>query len=258
MARLTITFGEVKNFLFVRDGRRAAWIAAGCGVLLGLFMRLWVYSRAFYISRDGILYLEEAKALLRDPACINGFARPPLFQWLWSRLIWTGLPEVGSGVFLALSCGVGALVLIYPLCREFKLGRWASVLTVWLAAVNPELVKHSIRPQREAVYLFTMTAAMLLLLMSLRRKNFYWAQIVAAVCCVMCVLSRIEGVQLGLFWLTVAVIGWINDSRPAWRRFADALVFSCACVSSLLVMGLVMGYDRLRIFKVMWNLTAER
>lgn len=253
-----MTLRELKDCLFVRHGRRTAWIAAGCGVLLGLFMRLWVYSRSFYMSRDAILYLEQAKALLHDPAGINRFSRPPLFQWLWSRLIWTGLPEVGSGVFFAMCCGMGLLILIYPLCREFKLGRCASVMVVWLAAVNPELVKTSIRPLREAPYIFALTAGLLLLMMSLRRKNFYWAQSAAALCGVLCVLSRGEGLQLWLFWLPVAVVCWINEPRPFWRRLADTLVFPCVSVLSLLVMCWIMGYDRLRIFKVIWGLTAER
>ena len=253
-----MTLRELKNYLFIRYGRQTAWIVVGSGVLFGVFMRLWVYSRSFYMSRDSILYLGQAKELLRDPASINQFSRPPLFQWLWSRLIWRGLPEVGSGVFLAFLCGIGVLILIYPLCRELKLGRTASVLTVWLAAANPQMVKISIEPLREAPYIFTLTAVLLLLMVSLYRKNFYWAQSVAAMCGVLCLLSRIEGAQLWLFWISITVIYWIKEPRRFWRRLADTLVFPFVSALSLLVMCWIMGYEQLRIFKVVWGLTVER
>jgi len=253
-----MTLREVKGYLFVRNGRRVAWILAGCGVLLGVCMRLRVYSRFSYFPRDSILYLGQAKELLLDPASINRFSRPPLFQWLWSRLLLMGIPELRAGAFLVLGAGALLLFLIYPLCRELKLGRAASLLTLWLAAVNPWLVKCSVSPLREALYLFSAVAALYMLLLSCRSRMFYWTQCLGAFFFIMCVLSRIEGIQVLLLWIWSL---WKHEQKSqssAFVRIMDVAVFPIAAMLTLLAMCQMMHYDLLRIFSVGFHWVFRR
>lgn len=137
----------------------------------GLTVRLIALAQMAIINPDGILYIQQAKAIsagqwhLLDQSLPYVSLYPFLIAWL-QHLV----PDwILSGQLISLCFGMGMLLVVYQLLRLFH-NPSISYLTTLLFALTPVFVRYSVDVMRDALFWFFFSLSLWLVLLHICRN----------------------------------------------------------------------------------------
>ncbi len=212
--------------------RKDIYLPALYVLLIGAGFRLYAfYFSSLLFNSDGIVYLQQAKALYLGEfdRLITCYPYPHLypvvvqpFYWLMGH--WVIAAKTASFVF-----GTATLIPLYYILRHF-FDRQIATVVLLLAALNPFLVKTSSEVLRGPLFWFFVALGLALFVASFARKRRGLFLAGSCLAYVIAATSRVDAVAL--IFLTPIFILVLGESN---RKIKDLLWF----VSPFLVFGVI-------------------
>jgi len=204
---------------------------------IGLAVRLVALAHVTIINPDGILYIQQAKAISTGQWHLlnQSLSYVSLYPFLIAFVHCCVHDWILSGQLLSLCCGMGMLLVVHRTLRLFFLPS-ISWLTTLLFALTPVFVRYSVDVLRDALFWFFFALSLWLILLSIRQAAAglrssalllaanctillaSWSRIEAivllpATCLFLLVCDRSRNVRKLLIFLVpsacLAVLGWI-------------------------------------------------
>jgi 4-amino-4-deoxy-L-arabinose transferase and related glycosyltransferases of PMT family len=179
---------------------RAAWpLLLVLGI--GLAVRLVALIQLAVINPDGILYIQQAKALSTGQWHLlsESLSYVSLYPFLIAFLHYFVHDWVLSGQLVSLCFSMGMLLVVYRIARLFFTPA-VSWLTTLLFALTPVFVRYSVDVMREAPFWFFFSLSLWLVLLAIRQTvsaNKSSALLLASNCTILLASwSRIEAIVL--------------------------------------------------------------
>lgn len=177
------------------------WLFAAV-LAAGLAVRLAALAQITIINPDGILYINQARAIWSGQWGLVDQCQLPYVS-LYSFLIAFGyhlVPDwVLSGQLVSVACGMGMLVILYQLVRLF-FDQIISSLTILLLAFTPIFVRYSVDVMRDALFWFLFSLALWLFVLHIHKKTspryMYWLLSGSSMAILLASWSRIEAIVL--------------------------------------------------------------
>lgn len=206
----------------------------------GLAIRLVALQHIAIINPDGILYINQAKAIAGGQWQLLREIQLPYVS-LYPLLI-AGIQHlvsdwILSGQLISLASSMGMLVVLYRLLRLF-FDRIISQLTTLLYAVTPLFVRYSVDVMRDSLFWFFFTFALWLILLHLREGVSRGKACVLLSCGNAAILlaswSRIEGIIL--FPVTILFLCLWGKRDTLLKLGSFAMPSVCVGVAGAVVM----------------------
>ena len=182
---------------------------------IALAIRLIALVNLEIITPDGVLYVYQAKAIATGQwHLLNQCGLPyisiyPLLIALFHLVVsnW-----ILSAQLVSLFFGLGMLVMLYPLLRQY-FNPTISQLTVLIFALIPVFVRHNVDVVRESIFWFFYTSSILMFVLHTRQKG----------------CSRIS---LGLLFASSCLI-----LLAAWSRIEGLILLPVSCLCIIIAHG---------------------
>jgi len=168
---------------------------------IGLAVRLIALAQMVVINPDGILYIQQAKAISTGQWHLlsQSLSYVSLYPFLIALVHCFVHDWILSGQLLSLCFSMGMLLVVYRILRLFFIPS-ISWLTTLLFALTPVFVRYSVDVLRDALFWFLFALALWLVLLSIRRaaaNSRSSALLLAANCTILLASwSRIEAIVL--------------------------------------------------------------
>jgi 4-amino-4-deoxy-L-arabinose transferase-like glycosyltransferase len=188
-------------------------VVCSLAALAGL-IRLYLVASSFCISGDGVAYLAMAREFHAGHFHrALAWVFSPLYPWLVGLLYYV-LPNWElAGELLSAVLGTAGVVLLYYLMREVYERRGVAAGAAALAAIHPMLAGFAASVRTEAGYITLLTAALLLVVQTGRRRSLKLAAL-AGLVCGLAYLYRTEGVGV-----PAAAAAMLVGGAILWRRW---------------------------------------
>jgi len=246
----------LRLLLWLSSGKKTLWLI----LALGCLVRIVMLCNLAVINPDGILYIEQAKAIASGQwDFLTHYELPyvSLYPFLIACVHLVVPSWIACGQLVSLFFGCGLLVLLYPLARRF-FSKTISQLALLLFALTPLLVRYSVDVMRDSTAWFMYCASVLVFLESeglQGKKTQYAAAIISAfVLAFLAAWCRIETViLLPVFCIYLS----LNLIRTRLR-----LIFTVVLPLSLLLLvvwvfgDVISSFDLLKIVRL--NEVAEK
>lgn len=226
---------------------RISWMAGLC-ILLGFLFRLYSFCFTPVINPDGILYIQQAKALhygLMDSvlSCYSYLSNYPIFIAIIYKL--TG-DWVIAAKGVSLFFGTLTLIPLYWLVRRF-FSETISSLTLLIFALIPSFIDSSRDVLRDPVYWFFSMLGLYLFILQIEKRNNLFV-FLSSISFIMGAWARVECILffiMSLFYLLVVRL------EGKWRRlfFFFLPVFLIFSISILQVFIFQKDANVIKIFR---------
>ena len=220
-----------------------------CGILLfGIALRVLCLIFNSDISRDGIVYLQQAE-ILAQSGWENFFKieniiklRPPLYLSLIAYGINLGLSAKTTGLAIAMFCGIILPAILQKITWELSRNAEFSLWNMLLAACFPYFCRMSADVLRDGIYLMLL-AFFLLYLFRCYSQPTWLNSLYCGIWSMLGILNRFEAMETILFFLLVPMILILQKQRKCFATgFKIILFFMLGMLICLLIFNLVFHY----------------
>jgi 4-amino-4-deoxy-L-arabinose transferase-like glycosyltransferase len=207
--------------------RYADWLLLAGVILIALYQRITFTSLVPpFISKDSQSYFLPAWDLVHGGGLVLGLRRTPGYPLFLAFIQSLFGSELSTVVLVQHLIGVGTAALAFVLGRLIY-GRLAGAVAGLLVALSAPLIVYEHYVLTEALFMFAITAAMLLLVLAMRSKRTYQA--------------FIAGVSLGLASMVrpvgqvLAPVLLLGIAASRWPRWREAIVATVVCSLGLVI-----------------------
>ncbi|MCK5451788.1 MAG: glycosyltransferase family 39 protein, partial [Candidatus Omnitrophica bacterium] len=202
--------------------RGIRWLPLGVVFGAGFFLRLYSYHHTYVLNPDGILYIQQARALsygLFDSitTCYSWFSPLPILIAVNYKIFgnWLIAAKIVSVIF-----GTATLFPLYLILRQF-LDKHSALITLLVFAVNPLFVFLSADVLRDPVYWFLMTLGLCLFIRNNNRQGFSISMSLSCLFFILAVWTRIEAI---IFVAVSPIFLLVTEHERKWSRFFSFMI----------------------------------
>lgn len=207
---------------------------------IGLFIKLFLWSKTNYLSRDSVLYLDYIEKWYSagwryDKVVMPVLEFPPLYFYLTQALMRVGVSATHAGLTINMILGSTIPILAFCIAKEITNNNKISLACLLVVLFHPTLNKFSIETQRDIGYLFFSCLGILMLLKS-RSSTKYLYPIYTGLFIGLSLLFRFESLELlpiGAFLLFLRKTGFLDFNRKMVLILSSAAI-CFICVSALM------------------------
>jgi 4-amino-4-deoxy-L-arabinose transferase-like glycosyltransferase len=137
------------------------WLTIGIIFVMALSLRAVRPLVVDRISKDSVLYVYMAEDIASgniNKAFERNSRMPPLYPFMMSGLVKTGIPMEASGIIISIIAGALLVIPVY-LITEMIFRSGAAAMAAFLVAFNPDLIESSGSIMRESLYLVLLFSA---------------------------------------------------------------------------------------------------
>lgn len=213
-------------------------------IVLGAFLRIFIFWREPQLGRDAIYYLNMAEmwsknsfAYLLEYKIV--FYIPPVMLGFIQFFIRLGCSPLAAGVILNLLAGTLMIPIFYLIGKYLFDSRKAGATAAFLASFNPVLVDYSANIMRENFMLLFMALALLFIILGFRKKDIWFT--LGGFFSAWAFMSRYEALEiLPLMLLTLAFFA-ICRIFPWKKLFIDGIWFLAGIIIGVVFIMLLFG-----------------
>lgn len=206
-------------------------------VLLGLSIRLYLSATSYCISGDGVAYIGMARDFAAgEPrrALTNVFS--PLYPAIIAVVHWVLPNWEAAGNLVSAALGTAAIVTVFGMTRAIFDRRDLALGAAALMAIHPDMTAYSASVRTEAGFVLLMTAAVWLLVNSLKRQRLLMA-VAAGMTGGVAYLYRTEAIGLLVFAAAFIPLG-----AMLWRRWRFGWALLASAVFALAFLAIAAPY----------------
>ncbi len=201
--------------------RYADWLLLAGVMLIALYQRITFTSLVPpFISKDSQSYFLPAWDLVHGGGLVLGLRRTPGYPLFLAFVQSLFGSELSTVVLVQHLLGVGTAALAYILARII-FGRLAGIAAGLLVALSAPLIVYEHYVLTESLFMFAITAAMVLLVLAMRSNRRYQAFIAGVSLGLASMVRPVGQVLAPVFLLGIAASRW-----PRWR---EAIVATVIC-----------------------------
>lgn len=230
-------------------------------VLLGVALRLTYSYFTLDMTRDSVLYIEQAEALYRggSPSVLvapNGIMPPPFYLICGAALMHLGLTAHMALWLVSMAAGIAMPLVGYALARPVLGGRAPALAVALLCAVHPSMVELSGLILRDSLYILLFALVLVCLIRGCLGGHFRfcalcgWFIFIAG-------MTRIEGLLLypAAFAALFYYLWFVKKDRRAFAFGAAGLAVG-ALIACLILWDSSLYLGDFLYKNIIWRLNA--
>lgn len=198
--------------------------------IVGIAIKLTLWNRTPYLSRDSVLYLSQINDLTNKEVSIyyvQSFFRTPFYLHIVKEISSYGFSPLHSALIINIILGSLLPIVIYFISRELFEDRKIAIASCILTLFHPKTNLLSIEVQRDIGYLFFCCLFILFLLQYFRNQTAIKLA-AASLCLNLTLFLRIEGFELyPIVALIFILYSIINKSAKYLTDLTLFAFFSC-------------------------------
>lgn len=212
---------------------------------LGILIKLFLWNRTPYLSRDSIYYLNLIENWANNENrvyfdTLRGTFCPPLYLYIVKSLMKFGIESLYSALAINIVLGSLIPIVVYILSCNTLRSRKIAIVSSAIALFHPTINSLSIEVQRDIGYIVLLsTLAILIIYYTSSRRILFL--VMSSVCLASALLFRIEAIEL--YPLTIAFLLLCSKNENSKRKIRNIVLFSLCFVISFFVVCVCIGMN---------------